>query len=564
MPWYLDIPIQHHYTVRDVILIPQYISAGYATDAYGLVIDEQDPDGDACAWTLTLDNVTVAGSLPGNLPTDPLVDSMASATMFGYWGNPDGAAVMQRTSDWAGDAQCRQTVLATGLVINHSATRGLVLSNAYTDWHIDGGLQVTHNWYDGIRGNLDDGSTLTIRDTSGQGLNLIANNNGAGIMSFGGSGVQTMDVGNCLIRGNTHCGVVSEDAGTVVRDSIIRNNSATGSGAGIVVDGGNVTISHCTIVDNTAPDAGGMYATAANATLSHSIVWNNGPSPVGGTVTALYSDVEGGYLGTGMITADPQFVNAAADDYHLLRTSPCINAGNAAFAPGPDETDLDGQPRIQGGYVDIGADETSFRAGDADSDGDVDLDDHVALIDCLAGPEVPPAPTPPTTPADCLDVFDFNEDGDVDLHDTRYIRRRSEPMTVADILLEVRDPAGSVLSSPTYVENGKLVEQHGQEHRARTDRHRIALDRIRLAQHRHRQRHAHAQHRRLRPVSGLRYLGHRRQLLRCPLHHPTRGRPGDPVRRSDSRRCLRRQRQYLGPARRLPLQRRPKPGHRLD
>ncbi len=53
--------------------------------------------------------------------------------------------------------------------------------------------------------------------------------------------------------------------------------------------------------------------------------------------------------------------------------------------------------------------------GDSDGDGDVDLEDHDDLFDCLAGPDAPPDPTPPMRPAACLDAFDSDGDGDVDL-----------------------------------------------------------------------------------------------------------------------------------------------------
>ncbi|HZF01864.1 MAG TPA: choice-of-anchor Q domain-containing protein [Methylomirabilota bacterium] len=56
--------------------------------------------------------------------------------------------------------------------------------------------------------------------------------------------------------------------------------------------------------------------------------------------------------GVGNITNEPLFVNLT-NDFHLQSNSPCINAGNNSYVT--NTTDFDGNPRIVGGTVDIGA-----------------------------------------------------------------------------------------------------------------------------------------------------------------------------------------------------------------
>ena len=55
--------------------------------------------------------------------------------------------------------------------------------------------------------------------------------------------------------------------------------------------------------------------------------------------------------------------------------------------------------------------------GDFDGDGTVDLDDHSAFADCMAGADQEPQPSSPDCVNACLGAFDFDGDNDVDLID---------------------------------------------------------------------------------------------------------------------------------------------------
>jgi hypothetical protein len=101
-----------------------------------------------------------------------------------------------------------------------------------------------------------------------------------------------------------------------------------------------------TIADN---DIGGVLFNAPDITstfvITNSILYANGfgfDNPGAGSTQVSYSDVQGGYTGTGNIDLDPLFVDAAAGDYHLQLASPTRDAGTSLGAP---LVDLDGKPR---------------------------------------------------------------------------------------------------------------------------------------------------------------------------------------------------------------------------
>ncbi len=127
----------------------------------------------------------------------------------------------------------------------------------------------------------------------------------------------------------------------------------------------SLVLFHCTFVDN-ASDAGGnavaffsyLNDPPSSMQASNCIFWDGGDEIWKNEETDIsitYSDVQGGWDGIGNLDADPLFVDAAVDDYHLLPDSPCLDAGDPAYVPVPNETDLDGQPRVIGDRIDMGA-----------------------------------------------------------------------------------------------------------------------------------------------------------------------------------------------------------------
>ncbi len=216
--------------------------------------------------------------------------------------------------------------------------------------------------------------------------NTITGNTGGGISCINSwpTIARNTIVGNSTAENGG--GIRSETSGPNIINNVIKGNSAQ-SGAGIymwICEEGCITGN--TIIENNASVSGdGIYFFDSwPATVNNIVAFN---SHYGITVEMavhtnlvfrnndVYANPSGNYHqvdpGTNDISQDPLFANRASGDLHLTSSSPCLNAGDNAYAS-QEFTDMDGQPRIAG-ITDIGADEYAIMhvstSGNDSSDG---------------------------------------------------------------------------------------------------------------------------------------------------------------------------------------------------
>jgi parallel beta-helix repeat protein len=241
-----------------------------------------------------------------------------------------------------------------------------------------------------------DGFTITAGNSDGSS----PHNRGGGMYNRYFSPTVT----NCTFSNNSASGgggMYNDNSLPTVTDCTFSNNSAELGGGGMVnYNSSSPTVTNCTFFNNSSESfgGGGMYnydnssPTVTNCTFSGNsadlgvgmrnkyyssptvtdcILWGDEAEEISnyddGTSSPVvtYSDVQGGYEGTGNIDADPLFVSGTL---RLDTGSPCINTGNDEALPAdvadldgdgdtvePTPLDLDLNPRVVGNEVDMGA-----------------------------------------------------------------------------------------------------------------------------------------------------------------------------------------------------------------
>jgi predicted outer membrane repeat protein len=273
--------------------------------------------------------------------------------------------------------------------IGNRADMGAGLCNGY-----DSNPTLTNCTFSGNSVEFDGGGMANYVRSSPTLTNCTFTGNSA---SYGG-GMDNSDckpsMRNCIFSGNSADyggGICNWESSPRMTNCIFSGNRAKLSGGGIYVRVGfsgpgggcyminfcNITLINCIFVDNLAEN--GRFLACASCDnkfpskvqISNCILWNGGDeirNYDGTTITITYSDIWGGFTGEGNIDTDPCFVDPGYrdasggwfdGDYHLLPDSPCIDAGDPNYVAEPDETDLDGKPRVIGGRIDMGAYEYS-------------------------------------------------------------------------------------------------------------------------------------------------------------------------------------------------------------
>ncbi|MHC4657096.1 MAG: DUF333 domain-containing protein [Planctomycetota bacterium] len=197
-----------------------------------------------------------------------------------------------------------------------------------------------------------------------------------GNLARSGGGIRTFATSlifnNCAFSGNLgeYGGGISQSNSSFTLSNCLFSGNSAEYGGGILFGDSSLTLTNCTFSDNS----GGCGCAICNYSgenaliLSNCILWNGGDeicnrNKGGFTIKVTYSNMWGGWPGESNIDADPCFVDLGYwdangvwvdGDYRLSPDSPCIDAGDPNYVVDPNETDLDGKPRVIGDRIDMG------------------------------------------------------------------------------------------------------------------------------------------------------------------------------------------------------------------
>jgi len=149
-------------------------------------------------------------------------------------------------------------------------------------------------------------------------------------------------------------------SGTIVIliNDLFNRNSAGERGGGVcAINNSDVTVINCTFYSNTVATGGGIYVDSTSPlNVLNSAFWANsvGQIVAGTTVNVDYTDIQGGWSGTGNISVEPKFVSTSSPyNFNPQPTSPCVDKGT--YEAGVPSDDIDKKSRPYGYGYDMGA-----------------------------------------------------------------------------------------------------------------------------------------------------------------------------------------------------------------
>lgn len=348
------------YLTNDAVLTGFTLTNGYTKDSFGM------PYMDGYGGGVVLDN--------GGMLTNCLVELCkahfgAGGVYCNYGGTVVGCVIQNCVAGNGAGVYCNSGgVVRTAVILKNHATAGPSISTSG-----GGGIYCKEGGY--IKGcAIYSNKAEAGEESKGGGVLINAGGEVEGSLIFDnysetwGGGIYVYQGGmvrkSGILMNETRIngGGINVVNDGEVRNCLIAKNIAQQRGGGVTLAWGGI-LQSCTIVSNYAVLRGGGLMCLGGGSNFNSIIYfntaaSNYPNCYNSFSSPRYSHccttpaITGAFDLGGNITDDPLFINNSGD-YHLKENSPCLDSGvNMPWMIGA--TDIDGNPRIVNGIVDIG------------------------------------------------------------------------------------------------------------------------------------------------------------------------------------------------------------------